>query len=191
MPPGKRNLLRKMLKKVVAIGPESTGKTTLCQQLAAHFGGVYCPEYARSYLLQHGANYQFDTLLRIAKGQMEAEIAAAHHWQAASNNRELLFLDTNQYVMKVWCEYVFNDCHTWILNQIAQRPYHLYLLCKPDIPWVRDALREYPDEKPRQTLYHHYRDLLVQQQVPWVEISGNYAQRLPLAVQAVKQFCGP
>ena len=45
------------MKKVVVIGPESTGKSTLCQQLAEHYGVSWVPEYARQYLLEHGTNY--------------------------------------------------------------------------------------------------------------------------------------
>ena len=177
-----------MLKKIVAIGPESTGKSTLCRQLAQHFGGLHCPEYAREYLLKNGTNYQFDTLLTIAKGQMAAENEHMRMGEAQQANTGLLFLDTNQYVMKVWCEYVFNDCHNWILKQIAAQPYHLYLLCRPDLPWVQDELREYPDEKPRQQLYHMYKDLLVYQNVPWVEVQGNYEARFAVAKLAVENL---
>ena len=65
------------------------------------------------------------------------------------HNPSLLFIDTDMYVMKVWCEYVFGKCHQFILDEIVQRKYDLYLLCKPDITWVKDELREYPDEKIR------------------------------------------
>ena len=60
--------------------------------------------------------------------------------------------------MKVWCEYVFNKCHNWILNRIAERKYDGYLLCNPDLPWTHDSLREYPDEKVRKKLYHFYKE---------------------------------
>ena len=63
-------------------------------------------------------------------------------------------------------------------------------LCKPDLPWVQDELREYPDEKPRQELYHIYRDMLIQQHTPWVEISGGYEERLQKAVEAVDGLLG-
>ena len=102
-----------------------------------------------------------------------------------SERRPLLFIDTDMYVMKVWCEYVFQKCHQYILDQIVNRQYDLYLLCKPDLPWVQDELREYPDEKPRQELYHIYRDIMMNQQTPWVEISGDYDQRLRQAIAAV------
>src|SRR5437868_9108908 len=61
------------VKKIVIIGPESTGKSTLCEQLAAHYNTLWCPEYAREYLLKNGTNYSFDDLLTIAKGQIALE----------------------------------------------------------------------------------------------------------------------
>jgi len=61
------------MKKIVIIGPESTGKTTLCEQLATHYQTLWCPEYAREYLLKNGTDYSFDDLLTIAKGQIALE----------------------------------------------------------------------------------------------------------------------
>jgi nicotinamide riboside kinase len=90
--------------------------------------------------------------------------------------------------MKVWCEYVFNRCHTWILNRVVNQRVDLYLLCKPDLAWAYDPMREYPDERPRQELYHIYKDILINQQVPWCEIKGNFDQRLQLAVHAVNNL---
>src|ERR1043165_5603494 len=62
-----------MIKKVVIIGPESTGKTTLSEELAKHFNTICCPEYAREYLLQNGVNYNYADLLKIAQGQLVME----------------------------------------------------------------------------------------------------------------------
>ena len=39
--------------------------------------------------------------------------------------------------MKVWCEFVFGKCHAFILDQIVERKYDLYLLCNTDLPWVQ------------------------------------------------------
>lgn len=181
--------MEQTLKKIVIIGPESTGKSTLCTQLAAHYQTLWCPEYARDYLLKHGTNYSFENLLNIAKGQLHLEDSyAAQLGQRPSTHHPLLFIDTDMYVMKVWCEFVFDRCHPWILDRIVERKYDLYLLCKPDLPWVKDELREYPDEATRIKLYHYYKDLLVQQSTPWVEISGSYEERLQKAVVAVDAF---
>lgn len=172
-----------MLKKVVIIGPESTGKSTLCEQLAEHYKTVWCPEYAREYLLKHGMNYTFDDLLTIAKGQIALEDKYAE--VAGNQLHSLLFIDTDMYVMKVWCEFVFDNCHRFILDQVVERKYDLYLLCNVDLPWVKDELREYPDLENRQRLYFIYKDIMINQAVPWVDISGNYEERLKKAVTAV------
>ena len=171
-----------MLNKIVIIGPESTGKSTLCEQLAAHFNTSWCPEFARKYLTEHGTDYSYDNLLTIAKGQWKLEE------QYAAGTKNLLFIDTDQYVMKVWCEFVFNRCHNWILNRIADQQPSLYLLANIDLPWVKDEMREYPNEGPRKELYHIYKDILVNQHIPWVEIRGNYEERLELAISSVTHF---
>jgi NadR type nicotinamide-nucleotide adenylyltransferase len=180
--------VKKMMKKIVLIGPESTGKSTLCRQLAAHYNTVWVEEYARAYLLKNGTDYTYETLLDIAKGQVENEelgIRNSANKSEIDNLNSKIFIDTDMYVMKVWCEFVFEKCHHWILNRIAERKYDLYLLCNIDLPWVKDELREYPDLVRRQKLYCHYKDILVNQNLPWVDISGDYDERLEKAIKAV------
>ena len=176
-----------MVKKIVIIGPESTGKSTLCKQLAAHYNTIWVKEYAREYLLKNGTDYSFENLLDIAKGQVAGEVLEVRSWEAANNkqqttNHKPVFIDTDMHVMKVWCEFVFQKCHHWILNRIVERKYDLYLLCNIDLPWVKDELREYPDLISRQKLYHHYKDIMLNQHVPWVDISGTYEERLEKAI---------
>jgi nicotinamide riboside kinase len=193
--------------KVVVIGPESTGKSTLCELLAKHYHTQWCPEFAREYLLAHGMDYTYDDLLYIARGQVALEEKYIQ-WTVGSKqsavgsgqsgvdsiirdaerrrpNADLLFIDTDMYVMKVWCEFVFGKCHEWILEQIKERKYHLYLLCNTDLPWVKDELREYPDGTTRQKLYSIYKGIMMIQSIPWVEISGDYEERLQKAIKAV------
>jgi NadR type nicotinamide-nucleotide adenylyltransferase len=185
------------LKKIVILGPESTGKSTLCELLAQHYNASWCPEFAREYLLTNGMNYSYSDLLTIAKGQVameeeysqllvsSSEFGVSPDYRLQTHNSKLLFIDTDMYVMKVWCEFVFGKCHKWITDRIAERKYDLYLLCNIDLPWVKDELREYPDLVTREKLYHIYKNLLSNQPVPWVDISGNYDERLQKAITAV------
>lgn len=195
-----------MIRKIVIVGPESTGKSTLCEELAQEFHTEWCPEFARFFLLENGTQYTFDQLLEIARGQLALEeeytrkIEQKWSWSAQENcwinSHDLitsiqpptLFIDTDMYVMKVWCEYVFGRCHPFILEQIAKRKYDGYLLCAPDLPWVKDELREYPDDKNRIELFHLYKDLLINQTTPWAIISGNDEQRLLSAIHAVNNM---
>ncbi len=172
------------LKKIVIIGPESTGKSTLCEQLAAHYHTGWVPEYAREYLMTHGTDYKYEDLIAIAQGQLALEDA----YTARSKNLKLLFVDTDMYVMKVWSEFVFGKCEPWILEQILLRKYDGYLLCRTDLPWTADELREYPDPVTREKLFHIYKDCLVNQDTPWSEISGQAGQRLEGAIRAVDKL---
>lgn len=176
------------IKKIVVVGPESTGKSTLCEKLATHYNTIWVREYAREYLLKNGTDYSFDNLLDVARGQLANEekgIAAITEKLQHTSANLPLFIDTEMYVMKTWCEFVFGKCHQWILNQVVERKYDLYLLANVDAPWVKDELREYPDLETRARLYHHYKDIVINQNVPWVDISGNYEERLKKAINAV------
>ena len=182
-----------MFKKIVVIGPESTGKSTLCERLAAHYNTLWVKEYAREYLLKNGTDYTFENLSDVAKGQLAGEEEGLKLMNEKLKNDNItsdipLFIDTDMIVMKVWCEFVFDKCHNWILNEIVERKYDLYLLGNIDAPWVKDELREYPDLPVRERLYKHYKDIMVNQSVPWVDISGDYEKRLEKAIAAVDKL---
>ena len=187
------------MKKIVILGPESTGKSTLCEQLAAHFKSSWVPEYARSYLQDTGNRYGFDDLWEMAKGQMQTEAMLCNKWQEGNNplihphkatsaGQRPIFIDTDLYVIKIWSEISFNKCDNRILTRIAQTTYDLYLLCDTDLPWTDDPLREYPDLRMRQKIYAYYKDAMLNQRVPWVNISGNYSERLSRAIEAVNSI---
>jgi NadR type nicotinamide-nucleotide adenylyltransferase len=175
------------MKKVVILGPESTGKSTLCQQLSSYYASTWVKEFAREFLLANGTDYSYEDLLTIAKGQVNLEEQAIRNFQDPMHAAPL-FIDTDMYVLKVWCEFVFDNCHRWILNQVVERKYDLYLLCNIDLPWMADELREYPDIESREKLFHYYKDIMVNQRVPWVSISGNYKERLEKAINAVDEI---
>ena len=174
----------KSVKKIVVLGPESTGKSTLCAELAKHYNTSWCPEFARQFLNENGTKYSYEDLLTIAKGQLAGEDA---HVENAS---DLLIIDTDMYVMKVWCEYVFNNCHPFILEEINSRKYDAYLLCDIDLPWTADEMREYPNEEPRRELFTIYKELLINQNTPWGIVQGTGDARTQNAVALIKELTG-
>lgn len=194
------------IKKIVVIGPESTGKSSLCEALSKHYHTIWCREYAREYLIENGKDYSYHDLLSIAKGQIALEENCIEEvreiGEAKGQNLEnslldnpsgflssrLLFIDTDMYVMKVWCEYVFNRCHNFILEEITSRKYDLYLLCDTDLPWVADELREYPDEHSRKELFEIYLDILVNQEVPFSIINGQDNMRIANAIKVLEEL---
>ena len=130
--------------KIIVTGPESSGKTTLCKALSKHFNLPFSKEYAREYLDALNRDYNQDDLLKIAKGQLQAE-----------NGIQLL--DTDLITLKIWSEYKYGSCNKWILSQIEKEKSEkrFYLLCKSDIPWEADPQRENPNN--REELFEIYK----------------------------------
>ncbi|HEY1033330.1 MAG TPA: ATP-binding protein [Flavipsychrobacter sp.] len=170
------------IKKIVVIGPESTGKSTLSEALAKQLGTVWVPEYARGYLETLGREYEEHDLLKIAEGQLASEDALM---QQAN---KYLVCDTDLYVLKVWSEAKYGRCHPHILEQIAHRAYDMYLLTYIDVIWQDDPLREHPLPDERQYFYNQYHDIVQHSGVPWVDIRGDETERLEAAMKAVGSF---
>lgn len=169
------------VKKIVVIGPESTGKSTLSAALADALHTVWVPEYARQYLEQLNRPYTLDDLLTIAKGQLTLEDELA---KQASN---ILVCDTDLHVIKIWSEASYGSCHKWILEQIAHRKYDMYILTYIDTEWQDDPLREHPLPEERQYFYNLYHDIVHDAPVPAIVVKGPHEERLKTALQAIKE----
>jgi nicotinamide riboside kinase len=167
--------------KIVLTGPESSGKTTLAEQLAVHFGTAWVPEFSRQFLGNLGRPYIADDLLEIAHGQMALEDE-----MAGKANNGLIFLDTSLEVVKVWSLVRFGFCDEKIEQWLAQRPPDHYLLCLPDLPWLPDPQRENPDD--RDMLLERYRKELREQNLPFSQVWGIGEERLTNAIVAVNEF---
>lgn len=170
------------MKRIVVIGPESTGKSTLSQQVAAFYKTEWVPEFARAYLEGLGRPYDQEDLWHIAQGQLAAEDAAA------ARGTGFIVCDTDLYVIKVWSEAKFGDCDPRILELIAARRYDGYLLTYIDIPWEDDPLREHPLPEERAYYYNIYRDIVIHSGVPWADVRGDHNQRLQIAAEAVRKM---
>lgn len=167
------------LHKIAVLGPESTGKSTLCEQLAIHFEEPWVPEYGRTYLEEHSADYQQSDLLVIAQGMQQLEIhkgAQASRW---------LFCDTELIMMKVWYQVKYEAVHPWVLQELDKTPYDFYLLCFPDLPWEADPLRENPHM--REELFQRYETELKHYGFPFAIIKGEGSERLENAKFAIQQ----
>jgi nicotinamide riboside kinase len=148
-------------KKLVLIGVESSGKTTLAQALAEKLQGTYVPEYARMYLNAHGLSYQQEDLLAIAKGQSE--------------------------LIKEACNKVFGSCDAWIEEQIKNEPSDYYILCAPDIDWEYDPQRTLPNLEDRLALHRHYKSLLQQLHCNFIEVNGALSNRVQQVIAALSK----
>lgn len=168
-----------MVKRIAITGPESTGKSMLSGRLAEEFNAAWVPEFAREYLDQLNRSYDYDDILTIAKSQFQKM------QQAANSGDQFIFYDTELLVTKIWCEFKYGKCHSWILDNIEKQPVDLYLLTDIDLPWQPDPQREHPDK--RNQLFNLYRTELEKLKAPFEVISGVGEQRTVNAVNAIKR----
>lgn len=160
------------VKKILITGVESTGKSTLAVTLATYFNTVWVKEYARTYLNDLNRKYVLSDLLKIAKGQIAAEDILLNE------ANQYLFCDTGMLVLKIWSEYKFGQCDPFILKQLRERKYDLYILCSVgDVVWEDDPLRENPDLEERLELHEMYKKELKKLNVPYIEVSGSITER--------------
>lgn len=174
------------MKRIVITGPESSGKTTLAADLAAHFGVPWVREMARSYLearqrIEGSSGYQEEDLLRIARLQLETEDRTE---ALISPDAPLLVIDTDLITIRIWGEEKYGRSDPWIVERTEQRPYDLWLLCAPDMPWEADPLRENPHDRDR--LFEVYERTLLKLGKPYVVLGGTQVERLRRAVGHVE-----
>lgn len=168
--------------KVVLFGPESTGKTTLSEQLARHYNTVWVPEYAREYLQDKWNNErktcESKDLLPIAEGQMRLEN------ELAKKATKLLICDTDLLETKVYAEaYYLGYCDPVLEEYALSNTYALYLLTYIDIPWEKDDLRDKPEERERMFLY--FMETLKKYDRNFITLKGDKKTRLAQAIEAI------
>jgi NadR type nicotinamide-nucleotide adenylyltransferase len=166
--------------KVAITGPESTGKSSLAEQLADHFQTLFVPEYAREYIDNLHRPYVYEDILEIAKGQLNNENKIC---QKAS---KIIFCDTDLIVTKIWSEHAYKKCDSWILENIQSQPYDLYLLMDIDLPWEYDPQREHPHM--RNYFFNLYKEELSSRNLHYNIISGTGELRLNNAIKIVKNI---
>jgi len=128
--------------RVCVVGPESTGKSTLAARLAARFKTQLVPEYARGYLELRDRAPVEDDMPVIAIGQVGSEDALARHCD------RLLVCDTDALTTRLWSEALFQRCDPEVAKLAAERSYALTLVTDAEVPFVPDAVRYLPEQRP-------------------------------------------
>ena len=173
--------LPKGIIRIAILGAESTGKTWLCERLAAHYNTQWVPEYAREYFHDSDIyNYTIKDLENIARKQIEMEETAA------KKANRILFCDTTLITLKIWAELEFETCPPSITGCMDGDRYDLYLVTENDVEWESDALRQ----------NKHSRELLKEMNIrevnytgkPFIIITGKGEERLEAAVEAVNSL---
>jgi len=165
--------------RVALLGTESTGKTTLAQQLAQAFGTTWVPEYGRAYCEGRDAlALTSDDLDAIGRGQIVAEESAAR-----SANR-VLICDTDVRTTATWSDIILGTRSAWLSRAAAADEYSHALLLDADVPWVNDGMRVLRDERTRHTELIE-RELHATRQ-SFTRIQGSFEERFRQAAAVVE-----
>jgi len=168
------------IKKIAVVGPESTGKSTVTRMLAAHYGTLWVPEYARYYCAALTGPCSLQDEINMFHGQVALEDSIL-----AITEKDLVFCDTTFITVKIWSDEMLGETPKVVLDALPLYHYDLYLLMDIDLPWQEDPLRDFPHKrehfmnvwhKELQALNANYR------------IVGGISDRFENAVKAVDQF---
>lgn len=162
--------------KVLVTGPESSGKSYLVRHLARHYNAPKVDEFARQYL-RGKETYDQTDLIRILEGQIKCET------QATSTFPSLIFCDTGAEVIHIWFKERFGEVSDKILSAALNNSYDLVLLCKPNIPWEFDPLRENPGD--REYLFQQYVDFFEKLNIIPFVIDQEMNHRVQQAIEVI------
>ena len=166
--------------RIAITGPESTGKSTLCRQLANYYHTNWVPEFARTYIDKLNRNYHEQDLIEIAKGQIDLE--KIH----SKNAQRLIFCDTELLVIKIWSMHKYGRVHPTILTMCNEISYDLYLLTKPDLYWQHDSQRENPSKG--DYFFQLFKDELLSRNATFKIVEGKNDKRLMNAVGIINNI---
>jgi NadR type nicotinamide-nucleotide adenylyltransferase len=169
---------------IVVTGSECTGKTTLAEALAARFDSPWSREFVREYVDGKQAALDESDVEPIARGQLAAERAAE---QAGRGRKSpIVVRDTDLISTAVYSRHYYGRCPEWVATAARERLGDVYLLLRPDVPWVPDGLqRDRPDEEARAEMHALFREALVAAGAHVVEIGGNWSEREARAAVSV------
>jgi HTH-type transcriptional repressor of NAD biosynthesis genes len=173
------------VKRIVVMGPESCGKSTLTQNLANHYQTNFVIEYGRLVYESNGNCVGIDDFIPISKGRQDLE-----DWMIKHSNK-LLFCDTEDittYIFsKMYCPYEFSKVEEYFKEVLEKKPkYDVYLLVKPDCDGVQDGTRQFLDER-----WNHYEMIkseLVSRGCNFVEIGGSWDNRFKESISVINDF---
>ena len=191
--------------RIVIVGAESSGKTTLTDSLTAHYrarGGVWqqtlwVPEYGREYtellLAQqgviendpeaavHSAEWTPEDFANIAVEQQRLED------EAAATGSPVLFCDTDAFATRLWERRYLGDSSTAAFDAVPELPPRgLYLISDiAGVQFEQDGIRDGEDY--REAMQRWLEEELTVREQPWALVGGDAEQRLETSIRLVDE----
>ncbi len=168
------------VQRIAILGAESSGKSTLAERLAAHYGTVWVPEYLREFVDTHGRVPFESDQYPIACTQRAREDEAAAH------ATRFLFCDTTPLMTALYSRQYWGRVDPQLARLDGRHDYARTLVTAPDSPWEPDGLQR-ESEEVRQKVHRMLLATLEARAIPYVLLEGSLQQRLA----RVESLLGP
>lgn len=169
-----RRVYASLIPKILLLGAESTGKTTITRAVADKKGWLYVPEYGRELYDLRKGNLQYEDMLVIGKRQLKAEYSAGLVYM----NLIPAICDTSPLTTLLYCLEYFKraPASLWGMAYDADTNYDKVFLCAPDFPMVQDGTRQ--DEQFREKMHNKYVYWLDSHEVPYTLLTGTLEDKV-------------
>ena len=165
--------------KVVILGTECTGKTTLTEKLAKHFNCSFVLEAGRD-IIANSNSFTFDDL----------HIVATEHAKRIDKtilaNSPLVIIDTDIHTTKSYSQFTFEKELEISANIYNSNKANLYLYLNNDVEYLQDGTRL--SETERNLLDLSHRQVLTDHNIHIIEIKGDWNARFEMAVEQINKL---
>jgi len=172
------------IRKIVVLGAESTGTTTLARDLAAYFQTVWVPEYGRLYyegrmFSRDASAWSTDEFVHIAQAQNKLEE------RLLTKANKYLICDTDAFATSLWHERYMGFMSDRVEDTIQESVPSLYILTDIDIPFVQDGTRD--GENIRAHMHHRFLEELHTRKINFIVAGGDREKRLSYSVKRIQE----
>jgi HTH-type transcriptional repressor of NAD biosynthesis genes len=179
-------------KKVLILGAESTGKSTLCKRLATLFDGTYIEEYGRKYEEIMISNFN----LRCSQWEIKDFEFIAQRQNEMMNDAmqkpsKIIFIDTDALITQIYYELYIKQKSSQKLEEIInlQKFDLIIFLEHSNTNWVDDGLRFLPDDQQRQQVTDLIKEKLIKHNKDFLILDNKYGydKRFEIAKELIKK----
>ena len=176
------------VKKVLLMGGESTGKSTLTINLANRFNTNYIDEAGRSISERSGTD-------RMMLSEDFTEILLQHKLneiKAIEQSNKVIFEDTDALITQFYMGFLEDPCiekNKALSDAIdAFNSYDLILFLEPDVDFIQDGDRSEEIHNNREKYSSRIKELILSHGKQFVTVSGSYEERYEKAVAEVSKL---
>lgn len=170
------------VKRIVIIGTESTGKSTLVTKLAKYYNTNYVHEVGRDYCINY--SNQLTT-------EMFDSIAMEHYLlqeKLSKSSNRILFVDSEaiitEYYLKIYCQK-----SSKLISAITDlQQFDLWLYLEPDVEWKDDGFRFAGEKQDRIRNNEKLKQMFLEKGIKYISISGNYSTRFLKACKEIEKI---